>query len=120
VRYEIPTPIETHRIIIIRTFPARSPDHICFHTSIERYTMDFRSYVQDLLGAQLVHTLLRGPAKLEFKFYGWFQSCQCGSSRDGFEKVANNMEFPSCFDPIDASFEFFPLGEVSSCVACGE
>jgi hypothetical protein len=123
VRYETPTPIEKRHIVIVKTYPIRLPEHICLHDSILAYTKDFRLSIVEHL-EQLIHVLLRGPVKLEFKLYGWFQSCQCGSSRDGFEKLANQLEFVNSMlgdnSPVNTNFEFFSLGEVQSCVVCGE
>ena len=121
VRYETSIPSDKRDIVITKTYPVRSPDHICLHDTIEAYTNDFRLSIVEHL-EQLIHVLIRSPAKLEFKLYGWFQSCQCGSSRDGFEKIANDLEFVSNLlgdnNPADTNFEFFSLGEVPGCVVC--
>ena len=123
VRYEVPTPIEKRHIVIIKTYPVRSPDHICLHDSILAYTNDFRLSIVEHL-EQLIHVLLRGPVKLEFKLYGWFQSCQCGSTRDEFEQLANELEFVNCMlgdnSPVNTNFELLSLDEVPDCVVCGE
>jgi len=106
-----------------RTLKALSPGQKCRHNDINDYIRGFRVFI-DSTFAEISFTTVDARAKFIFRLYGWFESCECGSNREGFAKIANSLKFVNWHSdnelPLDIKFEFFPLEDEQVCEVCGE
>jgi hypothetical protein len=122
VRYERPISSAVDQIIISKPFEAPPPGQACPHNDISDYIRDFRLHINNAL-EPILPFLGTDRVKFIFRLYGWSESCECGSTREGFAKIANALKFNWPFDnelPLDIKFEFFPLEDKQVCEVCGE
>jgi hypothetical protein len=122
VRYERPISSAVDQIIISRTLEAAPPGQACPHNEISDYIRDFRLLINSAL-EPILPFLGTDRVKFIFRLYGWSESCECGSTREGFAKIANALKFNWPFDnelPLDINFEFLPLEDKQVCEVCGE
>jgi hypothetical protein len=123
VRFERQIPATVDQIIISRTLKALSPGQKCRHNDINDYIRGFRVFI-DSTFARITFTTVDARAKFIFRLYGWFESCECGSTREGFAKIANALKFVNWYSenelPLDIKFEFFPVEDKQVCQICGE
>jgi hypothetical protein len=122
-RYERTKSSTVDQIIIPITVEAILPGQVCPHSGINGYIRDFQGLIDDCLEG-ILPILSTDRERLVIRLYGWFESCECGSTREGFAKIANAMGFvhSRCEYrlPLDINFEFFPLGDMQLCQVCGE
>jgi len=123
VRFERQKPSTVDQIIIFKTVEALSPGLACPHHDISDYIQAFRILINGALGG-ILPNLVTDREKLILRVYGWFESCECGSTREGFAKIANSLKFVNWHLendlPLDIKFEFFPLEDEQVCEVCGE
>jgi hypothetical protein len=123
VRYERPIPSPDDQIIISRTLEAPPPGQACPHNDISDYIRDFRLLINGALDG-ILPFLVTDREKFIFRAYGWFESCECGGTREGFVKIANSLKFVNWHLeyelPLDIKFEFFPLEDKQVCEVCVE
>ena len=123
VRYERTMSSTVDEIIISRPLEAPPPGRTCPHNNINDYISDFRLFIRKTV-APLLFGLRRDRKRLVIRLYGWFESCECGRTREGFAKIANSLKFVNWHSdnelPLDIKFEFFPLEDEQVCEVCGE
>lgn len=123
VRYERTTQSTVDQIIISRTLEAPPPGRACQHINITDYTQYFRLFINGALDG-ILPFLVTDREKFIFRLYGWFESCECGGTREGFVKIANSLKFVNWHLEyelrLDIKFEFFPLEDKQVCEVCGE
>jgi len=123
VRYERTTPSTVDQIIVSRPLEAPPPGRTCPHNDINDYISDFRLFIRKTV-APLLFGLRRDRKRLVIRLYGWFESCECGRTREGFAKIANSLKFVNWHSdnelPLDMNFEFYPLEDEQVCQVCGE